>query len=137
MDWCFPQFMKNHLIETCEICYSPCSIFEIKVIKNNTPLCNECYVKICNSQLNPENKKAQNYNEKCKWYSKNELYSLRGPYVTNRWEQIVGDIVDNKIKMRIFLKDVCFLCKQPVSTLKETYINDYIYHYECSKLCIL
>ena len=133
MNCCFPL---NNITELCHICYNPCSIFEIKIIDNDTPICNCCYKIICQEKLNPENKKALLYNEKNKLYINNEMYSLRGPYVLNMWGQIVGDIVNNTIKMRTFLNEVCFLCKGQVSTLKETYINGQIYHYECSKLII-
>ena len=132
MDCCFPA-----LIQTCEICYSPCSIFEIKVINDDVSICKDCYVKIGKAALNPENKNATKYNEKCKWYSKNNVYSMRGPYVLDKWGQIVGDIVQNEVIMRTFFLEVCFLCKGQVSIFKEVYISGYLYHYECSKLCIL
>ena len=132
MDCCFPNNFK-----LCDMCYNPCSIFEIKILEDDTVICNECYNNMSKSRLNPENRNAHAYNEKCKWYIDGELYSIRGPYVLNKWGQIVGDIVNNSIKMRTFLNDICFLCKGPVSTLRETYINEQIYHYECSKLCVL
>ena len=144
MDCCLPvnsylplNFCLSNHFKLCDVCYNPCSIFEIKLLEEDTIICNECYNNMSKAKLNPENRKAQSYGEKYKWYSDNELYSIRGPYVLNKWGQIVGDIVNNSIKMRTFLNDICFLCRGPVSTLKETYITGYLYHYECSKLCVL
>ena len=132
MDCCF-SFTK---FELCNICYNPCSIFEIKIMANDNPICNCCYKKISREKSNPENKLAYLYSEKHKVFINNEMYSLRGPYVLNIWGSIVGDIVDNKIIMRTFLNEICYFCKCSVSTLKETYINGQIYHYECSKIII-
>lgn len=136
MNCCFP-FMKNHLIQTCEICYNPCSIFEIKIIDEQLVTCKECYKKHVEARLDPEYKVAITFNEKYKWYSDHDLYSIRGHYVLDKWGLIVGDIKNDTIVMRTFLKECCFLCKGKVAELKDVYINGYLYHYECSKLCIL
>jgi len=134
MNCCFPSLSK--LTELCQICYNPCSVFEIKIIENDIIICDCCYHKCLKSRLDPDYKLAQTFSEKYKWYSDNELYSIRGPYVLNKWNKVVGDIVNNNIQMRTFLNEECYLCKGQVSTLKETYINGYIYHYECAKLII-
>ena len=131
MDCCFPP-----LFELCNICYCPCSIFQTNIIENELSICNDCYYKVNMAKLDPEYKRAHQYDEKCKWHSGKEMYSLCGPYALNKWGQVVGDIVDNKILLRTFLPGVCFLCKGKVSTLKEVYIHGYLFHYECSKLCI-
>ena len=131
MNCCFP-----YLTQICPICYVPCSLFEIKIL-NNEHICKECYVLINEATLDPDYKSAYSKNEKYKWYINNEIYSIRGTYILNKWGLVVGNVINNKKIMRTFLNEKCFLCKGKVSTLHETYINGYLYHYTCSKICIL
>jgi len=125
-----------YLTQFCQFCYEPCSIFEIKTL-NNDHMCATCYKLVNQAKIDPDYKKAHEHNEKYKWYINNELYSVRGNYILNKWGLVVGDIVNNKPLMRTFLQDLCFLCRGKVSTIHETYLNGYLYHYSCSKLCIL
>ena len=131
MNCCFP-----HLTQLCPFCSIPCSLFEIKTF-NNAHICATCYKLMNEAKLDPDYKHAFAVNEKYKWYIDNEMYSVRGKYIVNKWGLVVGDIVNEKPIMRTFLPDVCFLCKVKVATVHETHINGYLYHYTCSKFCIL
>ena len=131
MNCCFP-----YLMQMCPICYNPCSLFELISI-NDDAICAGCYKLINEAKLDPDYKKAHKYNEKYKWYIDTELYRVRGSYILNKWGLVVGDIINNKVIMRTFLPNNCFLCKGKVCNLHETHINGYLYHYTCSKLTIL
>lgn len=133
---CMPNLFVSRYNQICNICSKNCSLFEIKIINNEQPVCNSCYTLIEKANLNPENKKAFMYPEKYKLYIKNDMYSVRGNYVINKWNIIIGDIINKKVQFRVFIDMPCFLCKGNVSLNNECYIDGYLYHYECSLLCV-
>ena len=135
MHCCLPNYFFSHLTQMCEICHTNCSLFEIKIINNEQPVCKSCYILIQKAMLCPDYRVAREYPEKYKIYMNNDMYSVRGKYVLNKWGLVIGDVIQKKIRLRVFMDIPCFLCKGPVTINNECYINGYLYHYECSKLC--
>ena len=96
-----------YLTQFCQFCYEPCSIFEIKTL-NNDHMCATCYKLVNQAKIDPDYKKAHEHNEKYKWYINNELYSVRGNYLLNKYpgETVVLDEVDRTLLKIHFLYDL-------------------------------
>jgi hypothetical protein len=130
MTCCFPQF-----IQICSVCLSPCSLFDIKTL-NDEQICKDCFLQIEQAKLNPDYKKTSELTEKYKIYYNNEIYSVKGTYIINKWCVVIGDLKNGKIELRTFLDTPCVLCKGLIRKNKECYIDGRSYHYECSILIV-